>query len=218
MREDGAILMRDCDKHTYVVRLVKELATVGHLISDRQKLNKYIGDLFIKFSKYEGLFSDLSKGDPEDFTDNFLSLDSTWLDVIRAGSDEQVGVMYLTGINPGWDGEAHISFWDSHIKGREPLIWDAVEWAMERYSLHRLTAEIPVEFSTFNRIVQDNLGFVREGKRREATLQKGKWRDMHIYGMLRSDLEKAREKWDRAHGAGRYSKQEAPLSQASSAG
>lgn len=217
MREDGAILMKECGKHTYIVRLVKELGTIGPLLVDKLSLSAYIGNLFIRCSKYDALFSDRSRGDPEDFTINFMSLDSTWLEVIEAGSNKQVGVMYLTGVNPGWDAEAHISFWDAKIQGREPLIWDAAEWAMDRYDLHRLTAEIPVEFSTFNRIVRGSLGFVHEGKRREATLQKGKWRDMYIYGMLKGDLEKAREKWERAHGAGKYSsKEQAPLPPATS--
>lgn len=152
-----------------------------------------IGELYTTFSQFDVLFSDYSANDVVLFTNMFMDPRSVWVEVYE--DDVAVGVMYLTEVNPYWDAFAHLSFWDKVFVGREPVIFDTVEWAMDRYKLHRMSAEIPVTLSKYIHYVEKRLGFKKEGIKREGTIKEGERIDLQEMGLLRQDLKEARMKW-----------------------
>lgn len=197
MRDDGAIcLSGPCSDRSgeeyYVVKLLYQLGVPGPQFREEpQTFLRKIGEVYVTASKFDILFSDYSKGDPELFVRQFLNPRGAWFSVEKQSTGEEVGVLYLTELNPYWDAFAHISFWDSILPGREPVIWDTAQWVMETYALPRLSAEVPTYQKHFNRFVR-KLGFREEGLKRQAGLREGKRVDHYLYGMLANELKEVR--------------------------
>lgn len=145
-----------------------------------------VRDIWVEYSKHDVLFSDYTQGKVEPLLDVLMDPKGVWLEVTE---DEQIiGAMYLSDIIPGFDAIGHFTFWDSVASGREPLALYAMEFLMDRYKLHRLSARIPVYQKGTIRFTE-RLGFVQEGTIREAIPHKGKWMPMHMYGILRTEVE-----------------------------
>lgn len=197
MGEDGVILIRECEdrsgSHTYMVRLLYELGMAGpQFIGHPRALLRKLGDMWERFSEFPVLFSDDSVGDMSLFVTSYFNRQNVWMEVVRSGDEEVVGVLYLSQVNPFWDALVHITFYDSIIRQRAELIWDALQWAADRYKLPRVSAEIPVYQRALLRSAR-YLGFKPEGVRRKATKHHDTWWDMEMLGMLLpEELEEVR--------------------------
>lgn len=145
-----------------------------------------IRDLWVEASKHDVLFSDYTEGKLEPFIDVLMDPRGVWFEIVEDG--QILGAMYLSDVIPGFDAVGHFTFWDSIASGREPLALYAMEFVMDRYNLHRLTAKIPVYQKGTIRFTE-RLGFKREGKIREAVPHKGKWMPMYSFGILRSEVD-----------------------------
>jgi RimJ/RimL family protein N-acetyltransferase len=100
---------------------------------------------------------------------------------------DDVGILYITDIRPGFEATAHFSFWDRRYRGREPLIMAMVKYVFALLELRRITVEIPMYAHSLRGFVE-RMGFVHEGRRREAIFHKDKWFDSNVYSLLRRDV------------------------------
>lgn len=170
---------------SYSIRILHEFgARTEYMTADK------IGELWNEFKKHDVLFLDEIKGDPEAFIDIMLNPRSVWLEVFSVEVDKPIGVISLSKIIPGFDAEGHFVFWDGKGRGRENLAKQVAIWLYYRYKLHRMTAMVPLNQKGTIRFTE-RLGFKREGVKRAGTLRHGKWIDLGIFGLLRSELEEA---------------------------
>lgn len=188
---DPTILEIPCDDRSgesvYHVRVLQELGRNYSLSPDR------IRDLWIEASKHKYLFSDYTEGKLEPFVLLLANPRSVWLEIVKDGSEKPIGVAYITDILSGFDAVAHFAFWDSIGSGREPLALFIAEWVMDRYSLHRLSAQIPPYQRGTIRFAK-RLGFVDEGEKREAVIRDGEWQPLLLFGLTKNELEESLKK------------------------
>jgi RimJ/RimL family protein N-acetyltransferase len=155
---------------------------------DRTKIT----ELWKLYSEHETLFSDHTEGRLEPFLDMLMNPRSIWFEFYHTEQEAPVGVAYLTRIIPFFDAEAHLAFWDGIASGRQPVVWELMDMMFEEFNLRRISAAIPVYQSGTIRFVK-KLGFQEEGTRRDAVLKHGGWFPQTLLGILREELEQARE-------------------------
>lgn len=150
-----------------------------------ERLHHYYQEL----SKFDVLFHDYVRGDPDAFIKTFISIDAAG-QVHPKGliwEVDDVGILYLTDIRPGFEAEGHYTFWDSRFRGREDLIRQMLRFIFDEYGFHRIYTRVPL-YSPPALKAAERIGFVKEGRLREATLYKGKWFDMNIYSILNGEV------------------------------
>lgn len=185
LEEDG----RESD---FVVRLLHEFGNFNGKLKSKKDVARKISDLWVEAKEYDVLFSDYTQGDPQAFIDIFLDPTGVWFEVERELDHRILGALYMTDITPQIDAEGHFTFWDSRGSGREPIIWAAMDWAFERYGLHRMTAKVPPYQSGVIRFIK-RLGFKEEGKTREAFKHKGDWMPLIQFGILKEEFEEVQD-------------------------
>lgn len=186
MVQDSVILEIPCEdrKHgeaIYEVSILREFDKNYSLTPEK------IADLWRVFREHTVLFSDDTEGKFMPFFLVLMDPRGVWFELRIKGSEQPVGVVYVTAVKPGHEADGHFAFWDSVGSGREPLALFAAEWIMDRYRLHRLSAHVPQYQSGTRRFIE-RLGFTREGVKREAVLHKGERTALISYGILRSEL------------------------------
>lgn len=184
-------LQENGDQRTYMTKILHEFGQFAPEFQTKRDIAGKVADLWAESSQYDVLFTDYTKGSPESFMDVFFDPRGVWLEILRMEDKRIIGAVYLTKVIPKVDATGHFTLWDSRGRGREPLLWDIMEWIFNRYNLHRITAEIPSYQSGLGRLLK-RLGFKEEGERRESRLHKGTWVDDTLYGILKKDLEEAR--------------------------
>lgn len=185
--EENVVLRIPCtDRHgeetIYQVKLLREFDRVYELSPEK------IAELWKEFSQHKVLFSDFTDGKFRPFFAVLMDPRAIWLEVSVEGEDVPVGVMYITSVKPYHEADGHFAFWDSQGRGREPLVLYIAEWLMDRFQLHRINAYVP-EYQKGVRRFIERLGFVHEGVKREAVLYKEHRLPLHIYGILRSEVD-----------------------------
>lgn len=148
-----------------------------------------------KSSKYPTLFNEEIRNDFNKFLHVFLDADTAgtiygkglfWK--VDSPDEEMVGVFYLTNIVAELDAIAHFSFFDGRIKGRAPLAKEMLKYIFEHYNFKRLTVEIPVYVvSAAFKFVED-IGFIKEGKKRRCVEFDNKYFDVVLFGILRDEV------------------------------
>lgn len=159
---------------------------MNRVLLDVEQLRYY----YDKLSEFDVLFNDFIGNNIDDFIKKFItqnpdgSLESTGL----IWQVDDVGIIYLTSIRPGIEAEGHFSFWDQRLKGREPLIRAMLKKAFEDYKFHRIVAHIPLYAKPVLAFVE-RVGFIKEGRMREAVRYKGDWMDANLYSILDREVE-----------------------------
>lgn len=176
---------RKTGKHMYDVSVIHEFGTRSDLTVPELKCKAM--ELYAESSEHDVLFSDYTRGDPGEFLAMFLDPRGVWIEVTRQTDHRNIGAMYLTNIIRHYDADAHFTLWDGIGSGREPIITKAMEWAIERYDLRRITAEIPAYQSGVIRLTK-RLGFIEEGRRRASVFHKGEWVESVIFGILKEEV------------------------------
>lgn len=185
----GLIAEVETPEGVFDIILLHEFGQLEPEVDTRKKLSHRLMENYAESAKYPVLFSDHTEGDVESFITMFTDSRSLWIE-IRKGP-ELVGCMYLTHVIPRLDAWGHFTFWNKMIRDRELIIWAGMAWAFERYDLERISTEIPPYQKGVQRFVR-RLGFKHEGVRRHATFSKGRWIDLDMYGILKSEFEEAR--------------------------
>lgn len=146
-----------------------------------------LGFLWENLRQFPTLFNE-ELSDFEDFANAFMH---------QVGNDIQphgiiwmvddVGIVFITAIQPGIQAHCHCSFWDRRLKGREPILREMVRYAFEEFGFHRLNAEVPHYATPIHYFVK-SAGFKKEGRLREAALYRDKWWDIDLYGVLETEV------------------------------
>ncbi len=145
--------------------------------------------LYEKLSEFPILFNDYVTNDLNSFIDAFVAVQADgsvksrgiiWL-------VDDVGILFINGIIPHYEAQAHFTFWDKKIRGRENLILKMLKYLFEEYKFHRIVVQVPLYAPPVMRFVE-RLGFTKEGRKREATLRDGEWFDVNLYSMIEHEV------------------------------
>ena len=142
-----------------------------------------------RLREFDVLFNDEIRQDLRAFIEVFLSGDLA-NDVQANGliwEVDDVGIIYITDIRQS-TANAHFSFWDRRIKGRELLIREMLKWGFVTFGFHRITCEVPLYAAPWLSRAVEKVGFVKEGRLREATYYKGQWFDAILYSILNHEV------------------------------
>lgn len=184
MEQEEYLLSVECpEPEGTVVRSVKP----GYISFER------IQFLWDKLSQFDTLFNDFVAGDFGAFVSHFVKQDAAGVPVAQGllWEVDDVGIFFLNEIVPLESANAHFVFWDRRFKGREELCRRMVKYAFDTFGFHRIKTEVPLYAKGIYKAVE-RIGFVKEGRLREAVLFKGEWFDVNIYSILRSEVENGR--------------------------
>lgn len=143
--------------------------------------------LWDKLKRFRTLFSDLTQGDLKNFVAYLLDKDTMWLEITEEG--RLVGIVVLEGLSKVIDAEAHVLFMDRELMNKVPVCKAIIKWIFSMLPLQRLTVQIPTIYMGPVRLVNE-LGFRKEGKKRQAVLISGKWVDVFILGLTRPEASR----------------------------
>lgn len=146
--------------------------------------------LYEKQKEFDVLFNDLIGNDPQAFVNAFIEVDELGSVSLKGlvWEVDDVGIIYLTDLFPGWQAEVHASFWDRRFKGREKLFLKTIQHFMHVFDLHRIRMEIPLYAQPALGAIE-RVGFKKEGRMRQAIPYKGKWFDVNLYSLLRDEVD-----------------------------
>ena len=141
--------------------------------------------LWEQLKKFRALFSDLTRGDLENFIKYVVNEHTFWLEIYKA--KELVGIISLENMHLVVDAEAHVFFMDHNLSDKVPVSRATVVWLFDNFPFQRLTVQVPERHYATLRFVK-NLGFKSEGRKRQAVLINGKWFDVYLFGILRTEV------------------------------
>lgn len=143
-----------------------------------------------KLRNFDVIFNDDVRSDPRSFIQIFLSANGE-NDVQANGlvwEVDDVGIIFITEITTH-TAEAHFSFWDRRIKGREELIKQMLRWGFRTFGFHRITCQVPLYAAPWLSRAVEKVGFKKEGRLREVVRYKGQWFDTILYSILSYEVE-----------------------------
>lgn|SRR4030067_3799013 len=136
-----------------------------------------------KLNQFPILFDDDVRGNFQRFIQDMTNKNSIIF------LTEDYGICEFSNIVPYRDCDVHLTFWDKRFKGRDKECIIALKWLFNTLQLHRVTISVvAIAYSTINFIKA--LGFVREGVIRERFPYKGRLLDIHLFGILKSEVFK----------------------------
>ena len=150
-----------------------------------EKLREY----YERLEQFDIAFNDHVPNSPGGFASIFLSINDD-LTVDAKGllyEVDDVGILYLTHIVPGYSALAHFAFWDRRLRGREELIKKMIEFAFETYGFQRIEARVAM-YAVPMLAAVERIGFTKEGRAREAVKRNGDWYDVNLYSILRREV------------------------------
>lgn len=142
--------------------------------------------IWAQLKRFRTLFSDLTKGDLENFIRYISSRDTLWLEVYKG--KELVGIVTLEGMHKIIDVNAHVLYLDRDLADKVEVSKKIISWLFENFPFQRISVEVPEMYYATSRLVM-NLGFRKEGKKRQAVLMGGKWLDVYLFGLIRSEVK-----------------------------
>lgn len=154
-------------------------------VSDMTLNHEKILALWKLLQRHRTLFSDLTWCDVDNFVRSLMSSNTIWLEVREAGT--VVGVIWFDELHTVTDAIAHLVFFDRMPTEKVDLCKAVIRWMFERFPLHRLTVTPPAIYFMTVKLLK-RLGFTQEGRKREAVLIGGEWRDQLIFGITRNEV------------------------------
>jgi RimJ/RimL family protein N-acetyltransferase len=98
----------------------------------------------------------------------------------------QVGLCYLTVIQPGFSGTLNLIFWDRKLPQRRvPAVQAVLRTAAELFDLQRIAAFTP---SNPLKVFLKHVGFTHEGTLRQSMFIDGAPVDAFALGLLRAEI------------------------------
>jgi len=145
-------------------------------------------DYHEKLSEFDIAFNDHVPNTPEGFASMFISVNADFT-VSAKGllfEVDDVGILYITQIVPGYSALAHFAFWDRRLRGREELCRKMLEFAFRTYDFQRIETRVAL-YAVPAMAATERIGFIKEGRAREAVRRNGTWYDVNLYSMLRRE-------------------------------
>lgn len=147
---------------------------------------------YSRFKSYH-IFSDDIPDSPESFI-AYVGLTGTlWFEGVRADTEENVGFVYLTDMQPSWNEKRFLSAffhavtWDAKAAWRQAVAKAFIRRVFKVFGLHRLQAAVPMKYGGAIRTLK-KLGFVEEGRLVEARRYDGIWFDVLLLSILEGEL------------------------------
>ena len=141
--------------------------------------------LWAMISKFRTLFSDLTRGDVDNFLRFITDTDSVWLEIY---DDENLnGIVCLTNLQKVIDTDAHVIFFDREVSNKVDVCKAVVRWSFDTLPLQRMSVDVPVIYHRTIRLVR-GIGFKFEGERRRAVLIGGHWLNVLQFGITRAEV------------------------------
>ncbi len=164
----------------------KPLLTVDRWDVCEMKLSwEKVGLLWRKFSEHRSLFSDLTRGDFDNYVRLLLRPYTYYLEVYEG--DELKGITSFEGLQAGVDASMHAMMFDRKPAEKLPVYQAIIKHMFAEFPLNRITATPPdIYFGTIRLLKK--LGFKQEGVKREAVLLGGRWVNLVNMGILRSEV------------------------------
>lgn len=186
MESGAAVLEVECpEPEGKVVRRVEPVSLTA------ERLREY----YDRLNEFPVLFNEHT-GSLEDFIRTFVRPRSDGLGVDATGliwEVDDVGILYLTRLRPGVSAYGDFTFWDQRLRGREPLVREALRHVFERFGFHRIETEVALYARPAMAFVE-RVGFKKEGRKREAVLytpkdaEEPKWFDTNLYSILSHEV------------------------------
>lgn len=144
-----------------------------------------------KSRQYPTLFTQETRGDFGAFMRMLLHEDMSPKGLFWV-VDDFVGVYYLTDMKTQddvlVDAFVHYTFFDGRTRGRVELTRAMIRYVFEKYGFQRFTAEIPLFVKPDAFVFAENVGFVKEGRKRKAVQFDNQWFDVNLFGILQSEV------------------------------
>lgn len=138
-------------------------------------------------SKFRSLFSDLTRGDFDNYLAVYMDPNSIWVEVMDG--PQTVGIICWMGMQTVIDVEAHITFFDRRPAEKLELCKKLARWFFEKNpQVHRMSASIPIIYHATIRLAE-HIGFKREGLKRQSQLLGGKRIDEVLLGLLATEMD-----------------------------
>jgi RimJ/RimL family protein N-acetyltransferase len=174
--------------------LVKEQGTDGHTynVAPTEWSLALVHECWDHIKQFN-IFSDEVERSEEGFLAAVVGLHAVWFSIADEDLSQLAGLMYLTDVISGAKGTLasatwHAMLWDAKAGPRRPVLKAAVRALFRKFGFHRLQAEIPCNHGGVIRAAR-KIGFVPEGRLREARRYNGVWYDAVILGLLEHEVE-----------------------------
>jgi hypothetical protein len=141
--------------------------------------------LWNRMRMYPQVFDDIIPRTFEAFKETMMAPTNQFYEIIEG--EETIGLAAATQVRPTLDANMHVVMFDRRLRGREPILLEALRDFGIRAKLRRMTVALPEDNRTAIKLV-GRLGFKLEGVMRKAHLRDGIYRDYHIYGILAEEL------------------------------
>jgi len=142
-------------------------------------------ELWNRMKLYPQVFDDIIPRTLEAFNQTLLNPTNQFYEIVEG--EELIGLAAATHVRPKLDANMHLVMFDRRLRGREPIILDALRDFAIRAKLRRMTVLLPGDNKTAIKLV-GRLGFKPEGVMRKAHLRDGIYRDYHVFGILLEEL------------------------------
>lgn len=139
-------------------------------------------DLWQKLKPFDSIFTDEDMKNPDVFMNNFLAKDSITLEM-------EGGIVIVKKIIPGHKAEFHATFWDRKLSTKKDLLKACLIWVFAAFSLERVETWVAGYAKAVRRFLEERLGFRHEGTLRSYARNRGRLIDIHVYGLLRGELQ-----------------------------
>ena len=139
-------------------------------------------ELWNRLSKFQVLFAS-----PEESNfPNFLSMLQDEHSILI--NFDGKGMALVSDIIPTVQASVQISFWDSRLKGREPLIRELVRWIFDTLRVRRVAMPIRADARAM-RAFMERVGLYFEGALKNWVKSQNKTYDLHLYGVVREEVD-----------------------------
>ena len=150
--------------------------------------------LWEQLKEFKTLFSDLTKGDLDNFLRYVAHPTTMWLEIWEEmrprEQPEFIGLFMCENLHQIVDIDAHVLFFDRDVSGRTSVCKAIAAWLFDTLPIQRITVQPSQLAHAAIRLVR-NIGFKQEGKKREALLLGGRWVDVYIFGLTRQEAAHA---------------------------
>lgn len=141
--------------------------------------------LWNRMRMYPQVFDDIIPRTFGAFKETMLAPTNQFYEIVEG--EETIGLAAATQVRPTLDANMHVVMFDRRLRGREPVLLEALRDFGIRAKLRRMTVALPEDNRTAIKLV-GRLGFKLEGVMRKAHLRDGIYRDYHIFGILAEEL------------------------------
>jgi len=185
---DGQLAVLDEGRAILDVRCSERDGEVVRTVRLPQLTPRKMQYYWSRLKEFDHIFSDHTKTF-EDFVNIFLyEKNGTFAASGIIWEVDDVGILFLTNIQPGFAALGHFTFWDRKLCGREELMREMLRYLFARFKFHRIYSEHGLYAANSISPFLKRIGFKKEGRKREAVLYKGDWFDVNQFSILEHEV------------------------------